>query len=272
MATSGGESWLHSLPRLSSAVLGSVIVLAACGGGGDDSTDELSGSGWEMTSVLTGESLLAADPTTIATVVLEDGTAAGSDGCNRYRFDYSVHGESISFDGLALTGSACESDHGDQGEAFISAMQKARRFDISHDALELADEDGSVVMRLRPATDLPLVWVSFLSEGFAVDGGGLVSPLTGISLAFSPDGTLAGVTGCNQYSAKYRVDGRDLVVEGLSYTEKACSDPPGVMEEELAYFSVMERTRAFITTLTGLTLLDADESILAEYRFGGRIR
>ncbi len=93
-----------------------------------------------------------------------------------------------------------------------------------------------------------------------------------ISLAFRADGTLVGLTGCNEYFAHYQVAGEQLAIDGLTYTERACLDPAGVMAQESDYLGVLHQTGAYATSLTGLRLLTADGDLLAEYRFGGRIR
>ncbi len=93
-----------------------------------------------------------------------------------------------------------------------------------------------------------------------------------ISLAFHADGTLVGLTGCNEYFADYRVTGSELAIDDLANTERACLDPAGVMVQESDYLRVFRQAGAFDTSLTGLQLLTADGDLLAEYRYGGRIR
>jgi hypothetical protein len=44
------------------------------------------------------------------------------------------------------------------------------------------------------------------------------------------------------------------------------------MIQETDYLNALGRVTAFTTTLTGLELLDADRTPVAEYRFGGRVR
>ncbi len=256
-------------PRLAVFAL-LAVVAAACGEAEEATGDPLEGSSWEMTSVWDGTDLVPANLTTIATAVFADGTAAGSDGCNRYRFTFSVGGNSISFGDLAQTGSACHPDYAGQSDAFIQAMQGSERFVLTAESLELTDANGVAQLVFRPTTELPLVGVAWQLAWY----GEGTSPLDGteISLAFRTDGTLGGVAGCNNYSADYQIDGNQLVIGTIAYTEMACPEPDGVMAQEQEYLTVIQQTEAFTTTLTGLELLDTDGRPIAEYRFTGRTR
>jgi heat shock protein HslJ len=106
-------------------------------------------------------------------------------------------------------------------------MQASQRYSLSQDSLELVDTTGAVKVRFRPAGELPVVGVAWRLVGYAGSEGGMVSPLAGtqISLSFLDDGTLAGIAGCNSYSADYEIDGDEVVIGGVSHTEMACLDP-----------------------------------------------
>jgi heat shock protein HslJ len=247
-----------------------LVAMAGCGEGQDAKGGPLEGLRWEMIALRSGTNLVAANPTTIATVVFSNGQAFGSTGCNLYQAPYSIDSDSISFGELAQTGSACNPDYTVQGDAFIRAMQATERFVLSEDGLELTGADGAAQLVFRPATELPLTWVAWQVVWY----GGGTSPLDGtqISLAFGDDGTLTGSAGCNSYSADYQIDGDQLVIGAIARTEMACMDPDGVMIQESDYLNALGRVAAFTTTLTGLELLDGDGNPLAEYRFGGRVR
>ncbi|MDH3260494.1 MAG: META domain-containing protein [Acidimicrobiia bacterium] len=74
---------------------------AACGEGQTATGDPLEGTKWEITSVWDGRLVMPANPTTIATLVLTDGTASGSTGCSLFRSAYSIDATSITFADLA---------------------------------------------------------------------------------------------------------------------------------------------------------------------------
>ncbi len=262
----------HRRSRTPFVALSIVVVVAttACGQSEDTTGSPLEGSRWEMTSVRDGDALIAANPTTIATAVFSNGQASGSTGCNLYQAPYSVNSDSITFGDPAQTGSACAPGHTVQGNAFIRAMQATERFVISADSLELTDAAGAAQIMFRPVSESPLTWVAWQLVWY----GGGTSPLEGtqISLAFRDDGLLTGIAGCNSYSADYQIDGDQLVIGAIARTEMACMHPEGVMIQETGYLSALDRAVAFTATLTGLELIDADGTRVAEYRFGGRIR
>jgi heat shock protein HslJ len=249
-----------------------VLIAAACGDDTDTGHQHLAESSWEATAVAADGTLVGVDPSTITTVVFDNGLVSGSDGCNRYRFTVKVDGDRIVFDELSITGASCEPGHAGQGERFITAMRTATRYTATGDQLRLYDTTDRVVAEFRPAAPLPLRGVAWWVTGFAADGGGLSSPLTQISLSFRSDGTLVGVSGCNDYFAAFTTDSSTIAVEDLAFTERACAEPPGVMAEEAAYFAAVQQVTNYVTSLETLTLYDGEQSVVAEYRFGGRIR
>ena len=269
-----GRSSLRG-PTLSVIVAIFVVVSASACGEGDETADSLNGSTWEMTAVWDGSAPVAAAPIYIVTITFDDGSASGYEGCNTYDFDYTVDGDVVTFENLAITGRACEpTDVERQGDIFIAALQEAKTFAVSRTDLELRDAGGEMLVRFRAAEILPLSGVSWQLEGYTGPEGGTISPLTGtrVGLAFRADGTLTGHGGCNDYGAEYEADGARLTVGAIVATERACVEPAGVMEYEAEYVATLGHIGGFRTTLTTLELLDDDGDLVAEYRFAGRIR
>lgn len=261
--------------RLLAVMVGSLVLTPACGRLPAATHDPLADSTWEMTAVWQDGDLAGANPTSIVVAGFADGAVSGYDGCNDYRFTYSIDDESVSFSDLSVTGRACEpTDFEPQGDEFLAAIQASTQFEMSEQSLELTDDNGDVQLRFRPANELPLVGVAWRLEGYASGNGAMTSPLSGsrISLAFAADGTLGGIAGCNDYGADYILAGNLITVDGLVSTERACLEPDGIMTQDTDYLEVLTRVTGFATNLTLLVLLDADENVLAEYRFAGRVR
>ena len=81
-------------------------------------------------------------------------------------------------------------------------------------------------------------------------------------------GQVAGLAGCNQYSAGYQLaqDVAGIVRIGpAAATQRFCADPPGVMEQEGAYLRALERVARFHLVGERLVLQAADWSPLALY-------
>ncbi|SEB65596.1 putative lipoprotein [Nitratireductor aquibiodomus] len=80
----------------------------------------------------------------------EDGAVSGSGGCNRFRGNVKVEGASIRFTLLASTNMACSPAAMNQEQAFLKALERARRFEIHQTfrKLVLLDEEGKAILRL----------------------------------------------------------------------------------------------------------------------------
>jgi heat shock protein HslJ len=77
-----------------------------------------------------------------------------------------------------------------------------------------------------------------------------------ITAEFTPDGTISGSSGCNQYAGAYRVNGNDILISSLlASTMKACSRE--VMDQELAYLEALAKARMFSASPNQLRLNDA---------------
>ena len=68
------------------------------------------------------------------------------------------------------------------------------------------------------------------------------------------EATLTGSAGCNTYFADYAVEGSDLTLSALAWTERACQEPEGVMDQEMAYLGVLGMVDRFEVDDTKLRL------------------
>jgi heat shock protein HslJ len=70
----------------------------------------------------------------------------------------------------------------------------------------------------------------------------------------STEGEVNGSSGCNTYFASYEVSGNSLSISNLTYTERACVSPAGVMEQEQEYLSLLACAESFQVDDTSLTI------------------
>jgi len=56
------------------------------------------------------------------------------------------------------------------------------------------------------------------------------------------------------YFTDYAVEGTDLTLSGLAWTERACQSPDGVMEQEMAYLDALGTVDRFDVGSTTLLL------------------
>jgi heat shock protein HslJ len=97
-------------------------------------------------------------------------------------------------------------------------------------------------------------------------GGGMGANLVpaGVTARFEA-GTMSGSTGCNEYTAPYKLDGQDLTIgPNIASTQKACDGP--VAAVEAAYLAILPKVAGFSITLTALTLNDAELHAILIYQ------
>jgi heat shock protein HslJ len=74
-----------------------------------------------------------------------------------------------------------------------------------------------------------------------------------ITLGFSDDGTVGGVSACNSYGGTYVADGEDLVIgEELASTAMGCA--PDVMASEAAFLAVLRTPLTYVVNGDELTI------------------
>jgi heat shock protein HslJ len=91
-----------------------------------------------------------------------------------------------------------------------------------------------------------------------------VIPIKGKDMTAVFDGEqISGSASCNHYFGAYKIKGAEITIEGLGWTEMACLDPEGIMEQEQAIMSLLSDAATFsfqgdrleIYTFTGKSLI-----------------
>ena len=81
----------------------------------------------------------------------------------------------------------------------------------------------------------------------------------------SAEGTVHGSAGCNSYFGSYEVDGETITFGPLGSTMMACSEPEGIMEQELAYLAALGSAVTYYIEGDKLELVDADGTRIAQF-------
>lgn len=58
-------------------------------------------------------------------------------------------------------------------------------------------------------------------------------------------GEVSGSASCNHYFGSYQIKGDQITVEGLGWTEMACMDPDGIMEQEQTIMSLLSKAVSY---------------------------
>jgi len=107
------------------------------------------GIDWHLTAYADDGGLTAVPWSVDATLLLEDGTASGSNGCNQFSGDYDLVGDSLTFGStLGVTLMACVGDHATVEAGCMAALPNVASWAVENDVLQLSDADGVVVLEL----------------------------------------------------------------------------------------------------------------------------
>jgi heat shock protein HslJ len=102
---------------------------------------------WVATTINNGKSATVSvvAGSTVTAIFAEDGTVAGSGGCNDYHGTYTVDGAALDFGPLGSTKMACADEAiATQEAAYFAALAKVATFAINGGNLELRATDGSL--------------------------------------------------------------------------------------------------------------------------------
>jgi heat shock protein HslJ len=115
----------------------------------------LVGSRWIATGINNGRGGVASalEGVEVTAEFQDDGSVAGSGGCNRFHGRYTRDGVALAFGPLAATRMACPAPDGvgEQEAAYFAALERVATWSLREDRLELRSADGALQVELRPA-------------------------------------------------------------------------------------------------------------------------
>ncbi|WP_039988906.1 DUF6174 domain-containing protein [Paraglaciecola arctica] len=128
--------------------------------------------------------------------------------------------------------------------------------------LEQIPVDGGLFIQLSnfeiKDSVLALDDVTWVLESFdSIAGPRPIIENTSISLAFDMQNMqLNGIGGCNSYTADFVLDNKnhDMTISNIISTEKACSEPENIMQQEMSYFATLQQIRFFFLYDTTLNM------------------
>jgi heat shock protein HslJ len=99
--------------------------------------------------------------------------------------------------------------------------------------------------------------------------GGAEPPLPGSAITLEISGnTVNGSAGCNSYNGSVSHNNGDngsFTVSGFAVTQKACSTPAGVMNQEQQYLATLKTASAYTTEADSLYLYDTAHALILSY-------
>jgi heat shock protein HslJ len=218
----------------------------------------LAGTSWIMSS-LNGALPI---PDTIVTLQLgADGSASGSDGCNRYWTTFEQDGQDLTFkQPMAGTMMACEQPVMAQATEYQEALATVTSFLMTARQLVLFAGDDIVLTFIADVATLEGTSWDVINYNNGREA--VVGVLEGAEITLNFDETdLNGNAGCNNYFAGYAVKGQHILIDPPGATSMFCETPEGVMEQEAAYLAALESAATFRIEGDQLWLRTAEDAI-----------
>jgi heat shock protein HslJ len=224
------------------------------------SGNALDGTSWLLVT-LNGQPALQ---DTTVTLNFADGTATGSDGCNRYTGGYAADSTNIKFGQLASTMMACPEPIMKQASAYLQALAQAATYKSSAKQLTLVDAGGQELAVFN-AQSSELASTSWIVTGYNNGKQAVVSVQAGAELTanFGTDGRLSGSSGCNTYNASYTTDGNKITIGPAATTMMACEQ--AVMDQEQQYLAALSTAATYRIDGSKLELRTADGALAATF-------
>jgi heat shock protein HslJ len=228
-------------------------------------TLSLEGTTWILSQQATDGTLGPIPEGVVATLLMEDGAAGGSGGCNSWFGDYRLDGDALSFSRIGSTMMFCEGPGSEVEQLYFANLGEVASYAIDGTQLSLLSGDGTTLLVFDAAAEPTIVgsWVATsIAMGDAVVGSQLTSQVTA---DFTADGQLSGSDGCNSYDATYEVDGRSIMIGPLASTKMACSSDE-LNDQAVAYAEAIGRATTWTVETSGaLVLFSAEGTILVTY-------
>lgn len=193
-----------------------------------------------------------------ATLLMADGKAGGSGGCNQWFADYVLDGQALTFGPIGSTLMLCEGVGGDVETFYLADLASVTGWAIDGTTLTLSGDIGPVLAFEPRAASGPAIDGEWLIVEYNDGHGALVAIDDGSALLTIADGRVSGTVGCNRMFGSIGQDGATIAVSQLGSTEMFCE---GLMEREAAVMASLQASTSVRAEDDGLVLLDAAGTI-----------
>lgn len=185
----------------------------------------------------------------------DDGTAAGSGGCNSYSTAYALVDSAITFEAVISTEMACMTEGVmAQESAYYGALASATH--ISKQTVSsLVIEYGENMEQLTFKRVYNLVNTSWQLVSF--DDVTPVVENSVVTITFDDTLHIAGSGGCNNYGGSYRINGNVIDFNEVISTFMACVDER-ITAQEGSFFFGLEKATTFEISATELVIYYGD--------------
>ncbi len=225
----------------------------------------LGGTQWRLTE-LNGAAPVADSSITVQ--FSEDGSVAGSGGCNRFHAEYAASDDGVEVkEPMASTMMACDEAIMKQETAFFTALGEAYTFTMSEDALTLISKKGAELAKFA-ADNQDLEDTEWTLVAYNNGQEAVVSVLDGseTNFAFGADGKLSGTAGCNRMNGSFTTEDGTIQFGEIAMTRMACPKPEGVMDQEFAVLKALESAATYRVEGDSLEMRTDQDAIALQFK------
>jgi heat shock protein HslJ len=244
-----------------SAVLSTLaagLLIAGLAGGSaaqSPAPSGLDGTNWLLGSITSGGTTTPVVSGTNAGIDFVGDAAGGSAGCNRFMASYTADASALTFGPIATTMMACDEATMAFETSYLAALATVASYTNDGTALTMMDASGAAVLAYS-AAPVATVEGPWLVTGINNGNDGVESPIDGSNptVAFSPEGTVEGFGGCNNFSGGYSTDGTAIAIGPLMSTMMSCGE--ALDTQEFQYLTALQAATVWSINSGALELRD----------------
>ncbi len=225
----------------------------------------LGGTQWRLTEL---NGAAPVEGSSITVQFSEDGSVAGSGGCNRFNAGFAASDNGVEVkEPMASTAMACDEAVMEQETAFFTALGEAYTFTMSEDALTLISKKGAELAKFA-ADNQDLEDTEWTLVAYNNGKEAVVSVLDGseTNFAFAADGTLSGTAGCNRMNGSFTTEDGTIEFGEIATTRMACPKPEGVMDQEFAVIEALGSAATYRVEGDSLEMRTDQDAIALQFR------
>lgn len=199
---------------------------------------------WEQTQMNNGDIFTPDNPNNYTLQFMEDGSLSLQADCNQGSGIYTVESQALTLVLGPMTLVACPP--GSLADQFLTNLKGTAIYFFEGDNLLIDLMADSGTMRFSPQS-MELAGTSWTATGINNGQAAVTSLVAGteITANFGADGSLTGSAGCNNYNATYQTEGNGLIISPATTTRMACSQPEGLMAQEMQYLAALETVATY---------------------------
>jgi heat shock protein HslJ len=196
----------------------------------------------------------------------DDGTAAGSAGCNSFGGSYTLGDDgALTIEPGAMTQMACEEPLMTLEAAYTSALADVYAAQVVDDGEGLILTGAETTLTYAAERPVALEGTRWRIDGLVIGTDAISSTIAGADADLTLEGgNLSGTTGCNRMTGGYETSGEaaegSLSFGAIATTKMACE--PDVGEQEQTILSGLEAVAAYRIEGEAMSLSDAEGSLL----------